>query len=112
MDKKPYKPSWEWEVMDESAVALVPVGADVENAVMIVTRCESCQERNPDWSSDEFLCRAPDQEHRRLIAATPDLLAALIAAMDFIEAETAGRGAAWKLLQEMNPKAVIAEALG
>lgn len=68
---------WEWEILDESMMALGAVGsAAMEGNVLFVTRCEACQKEVLDLEHDKHLCNWPKRADAPLLAAAPDLLEA------------------------------------
>lgn len=67
---------WHWEIHDSSAATLCGGGLDaVVGPVMTVSPCKSCYEGKDDWLWGR--CQTPSEADARLIAASPDMLAAL-----------------------------------
>lgn len=68
---------WEWQCHDASMASLEGPGGMADH-VLSVTPCEACQERAepPEWKWGR--CTTPTEANARLIAAAPDMLAALL----------------------------------
>ena len=71
---------WAWEAHDASMATLGTSdgngGVDLVNEVLSVSRCKSCQ-KDPG----RLLCHMPNMANARLIAAAPEMLAAIQGAL-------------------------------
>jgi hypothetical protein len=69
---------WNWEVHDHSMASLCGGGEDaIVGLIMSISPCGACQDRADPKEWVWGRCCTPLIENARLIAATPDLLAAL-----------------------------------
>jgi len=73
------KGPWEWTIMDASAVVLQGPEGWMENSVMCVSPCKSCQQGKTEWEWGR--CTTPSQEDAALIAFMRTNLPAILSAL-------------------------------
>ena len=87
---------WTWEIHDHSAATLCGGGEDaIIGHILTVNPCEACAKRAEPKEWQWGRCMTPSIENARLIAAAPDMLAALHNVRKLIS-EAAMTGFNWK----------------
>ena len=79
---------WHWEIHDYSAATLCGGHANADaniGHVLTIGPCEACAERRKETGWQWGACMTPSEADANLIAAAPDMLAALKAQHDAID---------------------------